>query len=85
MLAELPRQRLGHRPRVARDGQVEVGDRAAEGRVAHRPTRDPDALGAAQSASRGARERRRAKVVGEAHGRPAGIRGTRGEIPQVTS
>ncbi len=55
VLAERPAERLGDGAGIAGDGEVEVGDRAAERRVADGPTGDPDALSPAQ---RGDRRRR---------------------------
>ena len=72
MLAELAGERLGDLAGVAGDGEVEVGDLAAERRVADRAARDPGPLSPAERADRRRRERRGAEVVGEAHAPSAG-------------
>jgi hypothetical protein len=76
------RERPGGLALVAGDGDVEVDDRPVDERVAHRPTDDP-CLASGERPAGGLGGRRGSQVGGEAHRRNS--RGTRGEIPQVTS
>ena len=88
VLAELGGDRPRARRRVAGDGEVEVGDLAAQRRVAHRAADDPDALGSpAERAAPRRRPAARARGCARRRGstRHAARRGTRAEIPQVTS
>jgi hypothetical protein len=82
MLAEAGGDRLGRRPRVAGDGEVEVGDLAPEGGVANGAADDPGVPPVREGAPGGADQRRRIEPLGQP---PAARRGTRAEIPQVTS
>ena len=86
-LAELAAIASAAAARVAGDGEVEVGHLPPEGRVANRAADDPDLRRAAERARRGrrrpsARCRGRCARAVTAH---AARRGTRAEIPQVTS
>ncbi len=81
--AALAGDRLGQRGRVAADGEIEVDDLAPERRVANRPADDPGPLPLARRPARQADQaggteplRDRAHTVS---------RGTRAEIPQLTS
>ncbi len=82
VLAELARDRLGRRARVAGHREVEVGDVLSQGGVADRSPDNPDAIVVAQGPPRGRNEGRSGETLSQAH---AGCRGTRAEIPQVTS
>ena len=70
---------------IAGDGEVEVGDLAAERRVADRPAGDPDALLPAERPDRRRPGAARRGVRRRGSRRPRVTRGTRGEIAQVTS
>ncbi len=86
-LEGVPVALLGDRPRrrggVSGDGEVEVGDLAAERRVADRPAGDPGGLAVRQRPSRDRDRPRRAEAIGEAA--HSNTLGTRAEIPQVIS
>ncbi len=84
MLAERPAERLGDGAGVTGDGEVEVGDRAAERRVADRPTGDPDALSPAQRGDRRRGYRRGAEVVGEAQAAAPGAMAGRAVVAALT-
>ena len=80
VLAELARDRAGERLGVAGDRQVEVVHLLPEGGVADGAADDPGALGVAQRPPCRGDQRRVAEAVDH-----AGRRGTRAEMPQVTS
>ena len=83
MLAELGGDRLRRGAGVAGDGEVEVGDLPPQRRVADGAADDPDPLAAAERPPwRRPTSGAASQALGEAH---AARRGTRAEIPQVTS
>ena len=74
--------RLGRDRRIAGDGKIEILHLTLQRRVAHRATDDPNALAPNQRPPREVHRRGSGKALAETH---AGSRGTRPEIPQVTS
>ncbi len=71
--------------RIVGDRQVEVGDRPAQRRVPHRSADDPVAAALAQGVRTRCRRGRLAQPLRDLGGAHEKTRGTRAEIPQVTS
>ncbi len=78
VLTQLGSDRLCDRARVARRGEIEVGDLAPEGGVAHSAADDPDIVSVMQCPAAGDHDRRRGKLLERAHpGHPRHPRGDR--------